>query len=415
MFDYAVVPPEITSTLMYTGPGSQSLVAAASAWDALAAQLDSYARGYSSVISGLQGEGWAGPASAAMAAAAAPYATWATTTGAHAEHAASQARAAAAAYETAHAAVVPPPVVTANRIQLQHLIHTNLLGQNAPAIAATEADYAQMWAQDTAAMHSYTASSAAATQVTPFTAPPTTTNPAGQSAQTAAVAASTSGPSSATQSALAQFIELVSQIFAGGGPNPGAPNFANGIPIPESLLTDLPIMSHLNNGFDDLVTVWIRNVSTVTEYAVVTIKVFTDGSLFPGAAGLADTTAPAAGAAAVAPGTTLAQSKMAAAGASRAVLASTGTAAAIGPLSAPASWAGSTPVASANVQWLSSGTTWDAAPKMHTVGTGQIAAMAPMAGLAAAAAARKIKPPSISTILQVTPPRFKMPRPSSAG
>jgi len=38
-----------------------------------------------------------------------------------------------------------------------------------------------------------------------------------------------------------------------------------------------------------------------------------------------------------------------------------------------------------------------------------------MAGLAAAAAARKIKPPSISTILQVTPPRFKMPRPSSAG
>jgi len=415
MLDYAVVPPEITSALVYTGPGSQSLVAAASAWDALAAQLDSYARGYSSVIAGLQGEGWAGPASAAMAAAAAPYAAWATTTGAHAEHAASQARAAAAAYETAHAAVVPPPVVTANRIQLQHLIQTNLLGQNAPAIAATEADYAQMWAQDTAAMHGYTASAASAVQVTPFTAPPQTTNPAGQSAQAAAVAASASDSSSATQTALAQFIEDLSLLFSGGGPNPGLPNLADGIPIPTSLITDYSVMNNVFNGFDTLITTQIRNFGTLFEYGVVTTKIYTDGILYPGGAGLAGATAPAAGAATVAPGTTLAQSKMAAAGASRAVLASTGTAAAIGPLSAPASWAGSTPVASANVQWLSSGTTWDAAPKMHTVGTGQMAAMAPMAGVAAAAAARKIKPPSVSTILQVTPPRFKMPRPSSAG
>jgi|GEM_PF-3455860 len=410
MFDYAVVPPEITSALVYTGPGSQSLVAAASAWDALAAQLDSYARGYSSVIAGLQGEGWAGPASAAMAAAAAPYAAWATTTGAHAEHAASQARAAAAAYETAHAAVVPPPVVTANRIQLQHLIQTNLLGQNAPTIAATEANYAQMWAQDTAAMHGYTASAASAVQVTPFTAPPQTTNPAGQSAQAAAVAASTSGSSSATQTALAQFIEDLSLLFSGGGPNPGLPNLADGIPIPNSLLTDYGAMGNIFNGFDTLTTLQIRNVSTNFEFGVVMTKLFTDGLLFQGGAGLAGTTSPGA----VATPTTLADSRVAA-GASRTVLASVGTAATVGPLSAPAAWAGSTPVASANVQWLSSGTTWDAAPKMHAAGTGQVGAMAPMAGVAAAAAARKIKPPSISTILQVTPPRFKMPRPSSGG
>jgi PPE-repeat protein len=45
---------------------------------------------------------------------------------------------------------------------------TNFLGQNTPAIAATEAHYAEMWAQDAAAMYGYAGSSATASQVTPF-------------------------------------------------------------------------------------------------------------------------------------------------------------------------------------------------------------------------------------------------------
>ncbi len=39
------------------------------------------------------------------------------------------------------------------------LIATNLLGHNTPAIAATEAQYVEMWAQDVAAMFGYAASS----------------------------------------------------------------------------------------------------------------------------------------------------------------------------------------------------------------------------------------------------------------
>ncbi|MGV7852674.1 PPE family protein, partial [Mycobacterium kansasii] len=81
------------------------------------------------------------------------------------------AEAAAGAYEAAFAATVPPPVIAANRTQLMALIATNILGQNTPAIAATEAQYSEMWAQDAMAMYGYAGSSAAATQLSPFVEP----------------------------------------------------------------------------------------------------------------------------------------------------------------------------------------------------------------------------------------------------
>lgn len=104
-----------------------------------------------------------------MTAAAAPYVAWMSVTAVRAEQAGAQAEAAAAAYEAAFAATVPPPVIEANRAQLMALIATNVLGQNAPAIAATEAQYAEMWSQDAMAMYGYAGASAAATQLTPFT------------------------------------------------------------------------------------------------------------------------------------------------------------------------------------------------------------------------------------------------------
>ena len=82
---------------------------------------------------------------------------------------------------------VPPPAVTANRTQLASLIATNFFGQNTAAIAATEAQYADYWAQDAAAMSGYAASSAAATQLSPFASPKKSTNETGLTAQNAAV------------------------------------------------------------------------------------------------------------------------------------------------------------------------------------------------------------------------------------
>jgi PPE-repeat protein len=208
--DYGALPPEINSARIYSGPGSTPMLAAAAAWDGLAAELSSTASLYQSVIERLVGEGWLGPASASMAAAVTPYMTWVSRTAAQAEQAAAQASSAAAAYEAAYAATVPPAAVAANRTQLAALVATNFLGQNTAAIAATETHYGEMWAQDAAAMYAYAASSAAAAVLKQFRLPPQTTNPSGQAGQAAAVAQATGTPAaSGAQTMLTQLTSAV--------------------------------------------------------------------------------------------------------------------------------------------------------------------------------------------------------------
>jgi PPE-repeat protein len=90
-----------------------------------------------------------------MVAAATPYLQWLISAAGQAELAAAQATAAATAYEAAFMATVPTPAVLANRIRLLALIATNFFGQNTPAIAMTEIEYMEMWAQDVAAMVGY--------------------------------------------------------------------------------------------------------------------------------------------------------------------------------------------------------------------------------------------------------------------
>ena len=200
---------------MYSGAGSGPMLAAASAWHGLAAELQATALGYGSVLSELTGQAWYGPASASMAAAAAPYVAWMGATAAQAEETAAQAEAAVAAYEAAFAATVPPPVIAANRAQLMVLIATNFFGQNTPAIAATEAQYTEMWAQDTAAMYGYAASSAVASRLTPFTQPQQTSSPSGLTAQSAAVARATATPAGTQQSTLSQLISAMPNALQG--------------------------------------------------------------------------------------------------------------------------------------------------------------------------------------------------------
>lgn len=151
------------------------MLAAAAAWDELAAELRSVAGSYDLVVSELTSAPWLGPASASMVAAAAPYMAWMSNTAGQVEDAATQAEAAVGAYEMAFVATVPPPVIAANRALLMTLIATNLFGQNSPVIAVTEAQYSEMWAQDAAAMYGYAGASAAASTLVPFSPPPQTT------------------------------------------------------------------------------------------------------------------------------------------------------------------------------------------------------------------------------------------------
>lgn len=190
------------------------MLTAAAAWDALAAELQSAASSYAAVVNGLADEAWAGPSAAAMAAAAAPYVAWLAATSAQARTAAEQATAAASAFESAFAAVVPPAEIATNRARLAMLSASNVFGQNSAAIAAAEAEYGQMWAQDAAAMFGYASASAAATRLAPFTEPPKTTNDAGIAAQAAALGEATGrGAGTAAADATAPPSGIISQLL----------------------------------------------------------------------------------------------------------------------------------------------------------------------------------------------------------
>ena len=244
--DFATLPPEVNSGRMYAGPGSGPMIAAAASWDSLATEVSSAAGDYGSVISGLTSGPWRGPASASMVAAAAPYVSWMNATAAQAEQAADQAKAAASAYETAFAATVPPPVIVANRTLLASLVATNILGQNTPAIATTEAHYAEMWAQDAAAMYGYAGSSAAASTLTPFAQPPATTTTTGAAAQADSVAQATG---TGTQTTLSQLVTTVPAALQGLASPATSTSAGSGL---EGLLDLLTGNSTSTSGFSGL-------------------------------------------------------------------------------------------------------------------------------------------------------------------
>ncbi|WP_205878469.1 PPE family protein [Mycobacterium camsae] len=233
--DLGALPPEITSAMMYSGPGATSFVAAAAAWSTLADELTSTARSYDLVLTQLVGEEWLGLSSAAMAATVQPYVAWMTATAALAEHAGTQARSAAAAFETAFAAIVPPPLVGANRVALAQALASNVLGLNSGVIAQLETQYAEMWAQNAAAMYRYAAASAAASTFEPFAAAPSVTNPAGATSQAAAVTSAQVNPAASIQDSLARFFDQITSqlrlLAAPGGTQRLIEQWEAGLPL----------------------------------------------------------------------------------------------------------------------------------------------------------------------------------------
>jgi PPE-repeat protein len=338
MLDFAALPPEVNSARMYSGPGSGPMLTAAAAWNTLAAEMRSTAMSYGSVITGLTSGSWLGPASTSMAAAAAPYAAWMNTTAAQAEQTAAQAHAAATAYESAFAMTVPPPVIAANRAQLSSLVATNLLGQNTPAIAATEAQYGEMWAQDAAAMYGYAGSSAAASQLTPFSQPAQTTSATGIAGQAAAVAQA--GGTSA--SANASTTSGLASLLGPGITTPGSNTATTGL---AGLLNDLDgsngslVGSFLNNATvanfsNAFTTSGLMNPTTMIDSVTGFSYLFGAGAAN---AGLGQDLAAGLGQAGAALGAT---GLPGLGGLGSAVSAGMGQAVSLGPLSVPSSWAG---------------------------------------------------------------------------
>ncbi|ORA80325.1 hypothetical protein BST28_09680 [Mycolicibacter kumamotonensis] len=334
--DFGALPPEVNSGRMYSGAGPGPLLAAASAWSELAAELHSAASGYGAVLADLSAD-WHGASADAMSVAAAPYVEWMSGLAGQAEQAGAQAAAAAAAYEAAFAATVPPPVIAANRSLLMTLIATNILGLNTPAIAATEAHYAEMWAQDAAAMYGYAGASAAATRLTPFAEPPPTTDPAGITDQAAATAQAAATSEGSVGQQVSQMLNLLPSALKSLSANPA------GATLPGALNTDLgnwnTIMSALTGAYSPLlgwstipggpllsfgqIWSWPINAMGVSSY-LAGPKAIT-GALTP-LSSLAHEAVPAAGLG------------------GRPAAAALGRAALVGKLSVPTAWATSAPV-----------------------------------------------------------------------
>ena len=250
MLNFGALPPEVNSAKMYAGAGSGSLLAAAAAWNAMAAEMRSAAINYDSVIRSLVSEGWLGPSSAKMSAAIAPYLEWLNTTAIQAEQAGTQASTAAAAYEAAFAATVPPPVVAANRTLQANLVASNIFGQNTGAIAATDAQYGEMWAQDASAMTSYTTASRAASEMTAFSAPQSDTTTGATALQADAVNNALAAPAATQATSIWDFLGLSPNSNTSTTGLAGIMNFfSNSNPNLIGAFLNNASVSGLSNGF----------------------------------------------------------------------------------------------------------------------------------------------------------------------
>lgn len=182
-----LAPPEVTSTLIHTGPGAGSLIEAAGAWQRLAVELENSVSTYASTLSSLI-ESWDGPSAMAMLQSVQPYLLWLRETAQQSAQMASSAEAAATAFSATRATVVHPSVVTANRTRLRQLLATNRFGTNTAAIAEAENEYQTMWANNAGAMTRYQATTSQATgQLSRFTSPVPDTTPDGTANQENAV------------------------------------------------------------------------------------------------------------------------------------------------------------------------------------------------------------------------------------
>lgn len=381
-------------------------MAAASTWQAMAAQLESVVRGYSAAISGLQGETWSGDASSAMSEAAAPYVEWIATAAAKAEETASRARSAAAAYEAAYAATVPPALVAANRELRAALVVANIFGQYTAQIAAAEAAYADMWAQDAQAMYSYASASSTATALTPFTEPPETTSSSGQAAQAAAVTqAAGSSSSNTAQSTLSQLLADIPtqlQSLADAGSTSAATDPS------ASLLTAFGNFNTLA-GPANLTAAFSRTVTSGGSFLTGAYRTGLQAQDLPK---IAEEDAGAAAGKAAGSAKAATQAWLSE-GMERPVLAGIGHAEPIGGLSVPQTWASTTPIASAveEPQWLSEADLGAVPASTDTTMGGMPGA--PMVGMTQQPGVWSR--PTVSNILRVQAGRFKMPRPLLGG
>ena len=237
-------PPEVHSTLLSSGPGPGSLLAAAGAWNTLSTEYGQAADELAAVLGAVQAGAWEGPSAETYAAAHAPYLAWLLEQSAHSAAMAAEQEAAAVAYTTALAAMPTLGELAANHATHAVLAATNFFGINTIPIAVNEADYARMWVQAAAVMGSYEGVAGAAVSSAPQQEP----------APTIVKAAAATDPS---PSAPPAWFEELQSYLEGLFPQPPYPNTGD-FPLYQQILDFFNQIGF--TGIDDPIATWLQGL-----------------------------------------------------------------------------------------------------------------------------------------------------------
>ncbi|MEE6138766.1 PPE family protein [Mycobacterium sp. 050128] len=202
------VPPEVHSTLLSTGPGPGSMLAAATQWQELSKQYGQTAVELAQLLTEAYASAWQGNTAADYVHAHAPYLAWLEQASIDSAITAAQHEAAAAAFASALAAMPTLAELAANHATHGALIATNFFGINTIPIALNEADYARMWIQAADTMAAYQAITEAVSSAIP------TPQPAPSILAFGAQAQSEQSTAGNIWDAIGQFIRDILNFFA---------------------------------------------------------------------------------------------------------------------------------------------------------------------------------------------------------
>jgi PPE-repeat protein len=136
---------------------------------------------------------------------------------------------------------------------------SNFFGQNTPAIAATEIQYAEMWVQDAVAMYGYAASSASATALSPFQQPQQNTDPGSSANQAAAASHAANTTAGNAQSAASSVQQAFSAI----------PNALQSAATSDSAATSPAAAGDILATLSNLITVFVSLPSDLAFFGAV--------------------------------------------------------------------------------------------------------------------------------------------------